>query len=205
MGSEIPKQFLILKGEPILMHTIRAFYNSNPDIKIIITLPEEHIPFWKDLIEKYDFQIDHTIVPGGNTRFQSVSKGLNEIKNDGLVAIHDGVRPLVSASMINLSYSIAEKKGSAVAAVSLKESIRFVKGDTSKSLNRSEYRLIQTPQSFKISLIKKAYDAIESAVFTDDASVFEFSVGKVHLYEGDYKNLKITTSEDISLAEALLE
>lgn len=200
MESDIPKQFLLLHGTPILMHTIRMFEDYN----IVVVLPDEHHSYWLQLCSQHDFQIHHQVINGGSTRFQSVKNGLGSIPNNGLVAIHDGVRPLVSLETIKLSFELARQHGSAIASVPLKDSIREVADGVNKAKDRSNYQLIQTPQTFDIALIQKAYLEKESPLFTDDASVLENNGQSVHLFEGTYSNIKITTVEDLIIAEALI-
>lgn len=205
MKSEIPKQYLPVKGLPVLMHTISAFHNYNPNLEIIVVLPPNDMKLWDELCEKYEFMLSVEMTSGGDTRFQSVKNGLDRINSDGIVAIHDGVRPLVNKEIIAASYEIAALHGSAIAAVRLKESIRVTDKDETKTADRSKYRIIQTPQTFKVSLIKEAYEIPEDPKFTDDASVLEKSGHKISLFEGSYKNIKITTPEDLIIAEAFLK
>ncbi len=206
MGAEIPKQFLLLKGLPVLMHTLKAF-RSIDDIHLILVLPEDQIMYWNQLCTKYDFSLPHQIVAGGETRFQSVKNGLQSISDsEALVAIHDGVRPLVSIDIIKESYKLAQQVGNALTIIPLKDSIRMQTDKGSVSVNRSDYFLVQTPQTFRLSEIKTAYEnAPELNTFTDDASVIEAIGAEIHLVQGDYKNIKITTPEDLLFAEALLK
>ncbi len=203
MSSDIPKQFLEIAGLPILMHTIRRFYEYSPTVKIIVVLPADQLIAWENLREKHQFQIPLQSVIGGKTRFQSVKNGLASIEDEeGEVAIHDGVRPLVSVEVIKKSFETARERGSAVAAVALKDSIRRVVSDYStQSVNRSHFRLVQTPQTFQINLIKAAFQQPESENFTDDATVLESAGGVICLIAGDYLNIKITTKDDLSWAE----
>ena len=203
--SNLPKQFITLNGLPVLMHTINAFYEYSPTITLILVLPEDDFATWESLCKKYNYHKDLTLQKGGDTRFQSVKKGLEKIAGEGLVAIHDGVRPLVSADIIGASFRLAAVHHSAVAAVRLKESIRMTDQDNTKAVDRSRFRLIQTPQTFLVSLIKKAYEIREDASLTDDASVAERSGHTISLFEGSYSNIKITTPEDLIVAEALLK
>lgn len=205
MKREIPKQFIPVAGKPILMHTLTAFYRVSEQIQIILVLPESQVLGWKSLCAQYHFDVPHITTVGGETRFHSVKNGLSEIKGDGLVAIHDGVRPMVSEQIILNSFAIAEQKGNAIAAVPLKDSIRWSKGEDNKVVNRNEYQLIQTPQTFQIGLIKEAFNTEHDPGFTDDATVLEATGTKIHLIEGDYSNIKITTPEDLVLAESLLK
>jgi len=206
MGAEIPKQFLLLKGLPVLMHTLKAF-RSIDDIHLILVLPEDQIMYWNQLCAKHNFSLPHQIVAGGETRFQSVKNGLQSISDsEALVAIHDGVRPLVSIDIIKESYKLAQQMGNALTIIPLKDSIRMQTDKGSVSVNRSDYFLVQTPQTFRLSEIKTAYEnAPELNTFTDDASVIEAIGAEIHLVQGDYKNIKITTPEDLLFAEALLK
>lgn len=202
--SKVPKQFLELGGKPVLLHTLEAFLRYSNQIKIILVLPEEDFPIWTELSTRFQFKVPVTLQKGGDTRFQSVKSGLSKIEGEGLVAIHDGVRPLVSADIIAASFRLAAVHQSAIAAVRLKESIRMTDQDTTKAVDRSRFRLIQTPQTFDIGLIKKAYEMKEDITLTDDASVAEHSGHRISLFEGSYENIKITTAEDLVIAEALL-
>jgi len=205
MKTDLPKQFLILGKLPVLMHTIEQFYKYDSTLTIIVVLPQYQIEFWNSLCNQHKFSIKHHVVSGGKTRYHSVQNGLDLVSEQSLVAIHDGVRPLVSKEVIRESYDFAERKGSAITAVILKDSIRKFEGGTTVSKNRNDYVLIQTPQTFNSSLLKQAYDQTDTIEdFTDDASVFEALHGKVTLIIGDYRNLKITTPEDLIIAQALL-
>lgn len=203
--SKVPKQFLDLDGVPILMRTINTFYSYSPAITVIVVLPEDDFPIWEELCLLHKYTKPLILTKGGDTRFQSVKNGLDKIEGDGLVAIHDGVRPLVSEDIIGASFRLAAVHGSAVAAVRLKESIRMTDQDNTKAMDRSRFRLVQTPQTFTVSLIKNAYQTKEDASLTDDASVAERSGHVISLFEGSYENIKITTPEDLVIAEALLK
>lgn len=205
MKSKIAKQFLILNGKPVLMHTFEAFQRYSSKIKFALVLPDIEIAHWRELCEDYNFNIPHKVTAGGASRFQSVKNGLELLPDKGLVAIHDGVRPLVDKDTIGASFRIASNHGSAVAAVRLKESIRVTDQDTTKAVDRSKYRLIQTPQTFQLTLIKEAYKLPEDPALTDDASVAEKAGHQISLFEGTYENIKITTPEDMTVAEALLQ
>jgi 2-C-methyl-D-erythritol 4-phosphate cytidylyltransferase len=208
--SPVPKQFLKIKGKPVLLHTIEAFYRYSEAIQIILVLPEDDFETWHAIVQKFQFNKPITLQKGGETRFQSVKNGLAKIESNaclpeqGLVAIHDGVRPLVSPDIIGASFRLAAVHKSAVAAVRLKESIRMTDQDNTKAMDRSKFRLIQTPQTFQIALIKKAYEMKEDASLTDDASVAERAGHVISLFEGSYRNIKITTEEDLLIADALL-
>lgn len=205
MQSDIPKQFIEVINLPILMHTIKKFKEADEAIKIIVVLPEKHVLYWKKLCSDYTFEIPHKIKYGGNSRFQSVKNGIEGLTSNSLVAIHDGVRPFTAVETIANSYKIANEKGNAITAIPLKDSIREVTKTGNLAKNRTNYRLIQTPQTFKTSILQEAYNVEENKIFTDDASVIEFSGHKVNLIEGSYQNIKITTPEDLLFARVLLE
>ena len=203
--SSVPKQFIELNGIPILLHTLGAFYRYSSSISVVLVLPEDDFETWKAIATKHKFNHRVVLAKGGETRFQSVRSGLSMIEGDGLVAIHDGVRPVVSEDIIGASFRLAAAHQTAVAAVRLKESIRITDQHNTKAVDRSRYRLIQTPQTFDIQLIKKAYEMKEDPNLTDDASVAERSGHTISLFEGSYENIKITTEEDLVIAEALLK
>ena len=204
INSNVPKQFLELNGKPVLLHTLEAFYRYSEKINIILVLPEDDFEIWKAICVKYNFKKDIILQKGGESRFQSVKNGLAKIEGEGIVAIHDGVRPLVSEDIIGASFRLAAVHQSAVAAVRLKESIRMTDQDNTKAVDRSRFRLIQTPQTFQVELIKKAYELREDPSLTDDASVAEKAGHVISLFEGSYENIKITTEDDLIVAEALL-
>lgn len=205
-GSATPKQFLKLNDQPVLLHTLEAFYRYSDQIQIVLVLPEDDMATWETIVRTYDYRRPVMIQAGGNTRFQSVRSGLDRLPSEGYVAIHDGVRPLVTTSVIGRSFSLAREHGSGIAAVPLKESLRLIEQDSYRTvaLDRSKYRLVQTPQTFELGLIKTAYRLKEEDTMTDDASVAERAGFPVTLFEGDYSNIKITGPEDLSVAEALL-
>ncbi len=205
MRSHVPKQFLEVQGLPILFHTIEAFFRYNNSITVILVLPKDDFSTWNKLVKQYNFTRTVILQEGGETRFQSVKRGLEKIEGDGLVAIHDGVRPLISTDIIGASFRIAAEHKTAVASVRLKESIRMTDQDQTKAVDRSRFRLIQTPQTFQVDLIKKAYQIKEDETLTDDASVAEKSGHAISLFEGSYRNIKITTEEDLIIAASLLK
>jgi 2-C-methyl-D-erythritol 4-phosphate cytidylyltransferase len=206
MGAPISKQYLEIGGKPILMHTLEVFYQTQPDIRLILVIPEKDFGFWGELCQNYHFLIPHSIVGGGNSRFQSVKNGLDSITHtEGLVAIHDGVRPFVNPGVIRESFDIAEQCGSAVAVVALKDSLRKLTDDgKSYFQERQNFRLVQTPQTFLLSKIKKAFEVTELYQFTDDATVFEHQGWQVELISGNPENIKITTPEDMVFADFLI-
>lgn len=203
--TKLPKQFLELNGKPILLHTIEAFFRYSEKLNIVLVLPEDDFETWRNICKKYKFDKPLTLQKGGETRFQSVRNGLDKMEGPGLVAIHDGVRPLVSEDIIGASFRLAAVHKTAVAAVRLKESIRMTDQDNTKAMDRSRFRLIQTPQTFDIAMIKQAYQIKEDASLTDDASVAEKSGLVISLFEGSYENIKITTQKDLIVAEALMK
>ncbi len=203
--SDMPKQFIELNGIPLLLHTLYAFYRYASDITVVLVLPEDDFDTWHSIALKYSFTKPIILQKGGETRFQSVRKGLETLEGEGLVAIHDGVRPLVSEDIIGASFRLATVHKSAVAAVRLKESIRMTDQNNTQAMDRSRFRLIQTPQTFDLQLIKQAYQIREDPSLTDDASVAERAGHVISLFEGSYENIKITTPEDLIIAEALLK
>jgi 2-C-methyl-D-erythritol 4-phosphate cytidylyltransferase len=205
INSSVPKQFLELNGLPVIMHTIAAFFRYSENINVILVIPEDDFSLWKKLCAKHSFHKPIVIQKGGETRFQSVKNGLTRISGDGLVAIHDGVRPMINEDIIGASFRLAAVHKTAVAAVRLKESIRITDQDTTRSADRSRFRLIQTPQTFQVDLIRKAYESKEDPSLTDDAGVAERAGHLISLFEGSYENIKITTPEDLIIAEALLK
>ncbi len=206
MHSDTPKQFMLLEGKPVLAHTIDAFLSYNADMTIILVLPADEIESWKNLCTQFNYHPDVLLTSGGDSRFQSVRNGLNAITAEkGLVAIHDGVRPLVDSDIIGASFRLAAVHKSAVAAVRLKESLRITDQDTTRAVDRSQYRMIQTPQTFDLEMIRNAYKIRETPNLTDDASVAEQAGHKISLFEGSYENIKITTPEDLVVARALLQ
>lgn len=205
MGTNIPKQFLLLHQKPVLMHTIEVFFNYNKDIKIIVVLPESQIEYWQLLCCEHNFKIHHTVVKGGDTRFQSVKNGLSKVDaSEGLVGIHDGVRPLVNIETIDKAFETASIHGTAIPVIKVNESLRKIDNYNSEMVNREDYRLVQTPQCFQISIIKNAYNQEYKVEFTDDASVVESSGKKIYLTDGNLENIKITSPIDLKIAELLI-
>lgn len=203
--SRLPKQFIEVAGKPVILHTLETFFSYSPTLEVVLVLPESDIAVWETIAIKHRFNHPVTVARGGETRFQSVRSGLAKIAGNGLVAIHDGVRPLVSPEIIAASFRLAAVHHGAVASVRLKESLRFTDQDQTRAVDRSRYRLIQTPQTFDLALIREAYTIREDPSLTDDASVFEQAGHKVSLFEGSYENIKITTAEDLVIVEALLQ
>jgi 2-C-methyl-D-erythritol 4-phosphate cytidylyltransferase len=204
MNAGIPKQFLEIQGKPILMHTLEAFYRFETEMKLILVLPAAQISFWENLCENHNFTFPHQIVEGGNARFYSVKNALEAIQTPSLVAVHDGVRPLVSMETIARCFDAAEKLDAAIPVVDLVDSIRQLTDNGSRSVDRNAYKLVQTPQVFDGELLKKAYEQEFSTLFTDDASVVEAMGKHVQLVEGNRENIKITTEFDLKIAEIFI-
>ncbi|MEJ7694450.1 2-C-methyl-D-erythritol 4-phosphate cytidylyltransferase [Daejeonella sp.] len=204
MHADVPKQFMLLNGRPVLMHTIEAFHSSASAPEIVLVLNEAFHQYWKELCAEYTFSIPHQLVKGGEQRFHSVQNGLEDITEPAIVAIHDAVRPCISLQIIDSAYKQAEETGNAVVAVKSRDSIRQGTKTGTVSLNRDEIYLIQTPQVFKIEILNKAYGQEYRSEFTDDAAVVESSGVKILLIEGDTRNLKITYPEDILVAQTYL-
>ena len=204
MGGELPKQFLPLGGKPILMRTLELFEGEVS--RIILVLPEDHIPFWKELCQRYHFTLPHTVALGGETRFHSVRSGLSHLPQAGLVAVHDGVRPLASNALIRRSFEEAERSGTALPACPVTDSLRLRQEEgKSEAVDRSRYVAVQTPQTFDLGQLQQAYEQAYSPLFTDDASVYEAaSLGTITLVAGEETNIKLTTPRDLLLAELLL-
>lgn len=204
MGGEIPKQFLPIGGKPVLMRTLEAFQAYDPAMEIILVLPAGQQDYWRSLCEEYAFLTPHFIANGGETRFQSVKNGLSLIAEDGLVGVHDGVRPFVSREVIARCFSAAAEKKAVIPVVGVVETVRRLDGDESATVDREQYRLVQTPQVFSVSLLKKAYNQAYLPAFTDDASVVEAMGMPVFLVEGNRENIKLTTPFDLKVANALI-
>ena len=204
MQAEIPKQFIEIHGKPVLMHTLEAFHRYDDSIQLILVLPASQLNAWKKLCLKHAFLLPHQIVSGGETRYNSVLNGLSQIKTPALIAVHDGVRPFVSNGTIKRCFDEAEKHGSAIPVIDIVDSIRQIKKTGSQSVDRSNYKLVQTPQVFDSEILKKAYEQDFSALFTDDASVVEALGLKITLVEGNRENIKITTAFDLILAETVI-
>jgi len=207
MQSTLPKQFIKIGKKPILMHTIECFIKFSDQIKIILVLPENEIITWQNLCKQYNFTINHIIIKGGKTRFESVKNGFKSIDEiNSIVAIHDGVRPFITNEIINESFLTAQKYGTAVTSIHSKDSVRKINDDgTNTSINRESIRIIQTPQTFQYQVLKDAFDKASHTNFTDDASVAEAAGYSIHLIEGSYKNIKITSPEDLIIVELFLK
>ena len=207
MGADIPKQFIPVGGKPVLMRTIERFHEYDAALNIILVLPESQQAYWKALCEEYNFAIPHTIVNGGATRFDSSKNGLAAIPDDaeGVVGIHDGVRPFVSVSVIEDCFEAARDEYAVIPVLPVTDTIRYIDAHGGgRNVQRSDYRIVQTPQVFDISLLKRAYNQPYQDSFTDDASVVESLGCQVSMVEGNRENIKLTTPFDLKIAETLL-
>ena len=218
MGGDVPKQFLPIGGKPVLMHTLQRFRDYSEELQIILVLPREQQEYWKELCKEYGFTVEHRVADGGATRFHSVQNGLALIPDDaqGVVGVHDGVRPFVSLDVIARCYDTARQTGTAIPVVPVVETLRHVDDEeqASRTVSRADYRLVQTPQTFDIQLLKAANShalsvsgdsvAAIASLFTDDASVVEAYGHTVTLVDGNRENIKITTPFDLKVAEAML-
>ena len=201
MNADIPKQFLLLNGNPILMHTLKQFSHFE---EIVLVLPHSQFEYWQELCDTYNFSKQHTLVAGGITRFHSVKNGLDKIVDNTIVAIHDGVRPLISTSLINSLVAETKSGIGVIPIIPVKDSIRKVEEENSTHVDRSNLFKVQTPQCFLSADIQKAYTQDFTGTFTDDASVFEANGGKINTLIGEENNLKITTEEDLKIASILI-
>ena len=206
MGSDIPKQFLPIGGKPVLMRTLERFREYSPTRQIILVLPKAQQAYWKELCQKYNFTVTYQLADGGETRFHSVQHGLALIPDDaeGVVGVHDGVRPFPSIDVIRNCYEIARTKKAVIPVIPVVETVRHLEGESSVTVPRGDYRLVQTPQTFDIQLLKAANRQPYNDGFTDDASVVEAFGHDVTLVEGNRENIKITTPYDLKIAEVLI-
>ncbi len=216
MNAGVPKQFLLLAGRPLLMHSIEAFSSAFPEISVILALPNDQFRLWQKLCIQYSFTLPHHLTAGGATRFQSVKNALSEVNGEGLVAIHDGARPLISVALIRNAFLIAAGQGNCIPVIPATESMRILtetghatQGLTpaitrSLTLQREDVFIVQTPQIFQSAILKKAYEQDFKDSFTDDATVVEEIGETIHLTEGDPVNIKITHPQDLAAAEFIL-
>ena len=206
MGSDIPKQFLPIGGKPVLMRTLERFREYSADLQIILVLPEAQQAYWQELCGKYDFKVKYQLANGGQTRFHSVQNGLALVPDDaeGVVGVHDGVRPFPSIEVIKNCYETARTAKAVIPVIPVVETVRHLEGDSSVTVPRGDYRLVQTPQTFDIQLLKAANHQPYNDGFTDDASVVESYGHAITLVEGNRENIKITTPYDLKIAEVLI-
>ena len=203
MGGDIPKQFLPVCGKPVLMRTMEAFHTYDAAIHIILVLPVSQQAYWKELCQEYQFSLSHDIANGGDTRFHSVMNGLAMVEGNGLVGVHDGVRPFVSQEVIARCYEEAEACKAVIPVIDVVETVRHLTEEGSETVPRDRYKLVQTPQVFEAELLRRAYQQTYTDLFTDDASVVEALGEKVYLVKGNRENIKLTTPFDLKLAEML--
>ena len=207
MGADVPKQFLLFGGKPVLMHTIERFHAFDAQLQIILVLPPDQQGYWHELCLAHHFKLPYLLADGGATRFESVRNGLALIPNDaqGVVAVHDGVRPMVSVKVIERCFAMACKALAVIPVTPVVETLRQIMPDgVSQTVNRDAYRLVQTPQTFDLQLLKQAYQQPYSTAFTDDASVVEALGMQITMVEGNKENIKITTPFDLDVCERLL-
>jgi 2-C-methyl-D-erythritol 4-phosphate cytidylyltransferase len=202
MGAPLPKQFLTIAGKPMLIHTLERLHSFDSNMHVVLVLHPDYFGFWKALTEEYRFIVPHTIVAGGQERFHSVKNAIDFIQDEhAVVGIHDAARPLVSVDTLVRCFETAEQKGNAVPVIALNDSLRVVNDVGNSAVERSLYRLVQTPQCFAMNILRAAFAKPYQPSFTDDASVVESIGHTIHLVEGNRENLKITTAEDLRWAE----
>jgi 2-C-methyl-D-erythritol 4-phosphate cytidylyltransferase len=205
MKGEVPKQFMLLNGKPVILYSIEAFYAFDPLGQIILVIHPDYLALWKTLTLEHKISIPFRVVEGGGTRFDSVKNGLKLIEEDGLVAVHDAARPVINSRFIGDLFAEASTSGSAIPVVPLNDTIRVIDGDASHQLDRTFLRSVQTPQVFRVSELQRAYTQPYQTGFTDDGSVMEASGFRIHLAAGNQGNIKITHLQDISVAEVLIK
>lgn len=205
MGSDLPKQFLPVGGRPVLMRTLEAFHAADPAMRLVLVLPRAQQEYWQGLCREYGFTLPHVVADGGETRFHSVRNGLALVEGDGLVGVHDGVRPFVAPDVIRRCYDLAAGQKAVVPVIDVVETVRRVEGGRSTTVPRDDYKLVQTPQVFEAALLRRAYEQPYRTAFTDDASVVEALGFPVCLTAGNRENIKITTPFDLKIAAALLD
>lgn len=205
MGAPLPKQFLEVKGKPLLMHTLARLHEFDGDMNVLLVLHPDYFAFWQEQIVKHSFHVPHRMVAGGEERFHSVKCALDVIEDtNAVVAIHDGVRPLVSVDTLARCFEAAETFGNAVPVIAVNDSLRELSENGNFGVDRNRYKIVQTPQCFKVSLLKPAFNNPYRSAFTDDASVFESTGNAIHLVDGNRDNVKITTPEDLRWLECML-
>lgn len=204
MGSELPKQFLVLGGKPVLVHTLELFFKYDPTIEIILTLPNEWRGYWETVIDKYYCRVPHIVVNGGEERYHSIQNALKRCSGN-LIAVHDGVRPFVSFETLDRCFSALNQYGAVVPVLKLKESIRQTNENTTKAVDRSNYRLVHTPQCFHAAVLRQAYQQAYHDKVTDDACLVEELGYTIHLVESNEENIKLTTPFDFLIAETIIQ
>ena len=206
MGNSVPKQFLLLKGKPVLYYTLKVFLEAYNDLQVVLVLPADYTDMGQEIIDAFFDKERIRITAGGDTRFQSVKNGLSLIDEESIIFVHDGVRCLITPALIRACYEQAKRQGSAIPAVSATDSIRIIDAQSGhSSIDRNRVKIIQTPQTFRGDLLIRAFELPYQEIFTDEATVVEYSGEKVYLIEGDYANLKITRPVDLLLAATILQ
>ncbi len=204
MQADIPKQFMIVGGKPVIIHAISKFQEVFPGIETVVVLPADHLIEGQNLFTHNGFH-NITTVQGGNTRFHSVKAGLRVVKGNGLIAVHDAVRPLVSLETILAAFNSAEKSGSGVPCIAVQDSLRTVVNEENRAVDRNKFVAVQTPQCFQAEILRTAYEQEYIKVFTDDASVVEQAGYSITLTKGNRENIKLTTATDVKVAAALFD
>jgi 2-C-methyl-D-erythritol 4-phosphate cytidylyltransferase len=204
MGAAVPKQFLLLKGRPLLMWTLEAFHRFDPAMPLVLVLPADHHLTWQALCTEHGFTLPHALVAGGTERYHSTLEGLRAVEHDGVVAVHDGVRPLVSVDLIARCFAAAEQHGAAIPVVPVTSSVREIGAEGSRATDRSRLRAVQTPQCFRVPLLRRAFEMPYDPAFTDEATLVERLDVQVHLAEGEEQNIKVTTPFDLAVAASFL-
>lgn len=204
MGADLPKQFIDLEGKPILMHTLDVLHEIDSDMQLILVLPKSQMDYWEKLCGKHNWAVPHLLANGGATRFLSVKSGLERASGE-LVGVHDGVRPFVTAEMLDRCFEAAALKQASVPVVSIVQSLRKVTGNENLAVNRDEFRAVQTPQCFQTSVLKEAFARAEKTDYSDDATVVETNGVPITLVKGDEENIKVTTPFDLQLARLIIE
>ncbi len=204
MGSTMPKQFLELAGKPVLYHTISAFVAAYPDMQVVLVVPEAHFEPARQVLACFDTPPPVTLIQGGETRFHSVKNGLQQVQGKSVVFVHDGVRPLLTTALIRHCYEQTLLHGNAIPVTDMKDSVREVNGEGNKARNREQFRIIQTPQTFLSEQLLPAFELPYDPLFTDEATVVERMGHRIHLVQGEERNIKITRPLDLVIAHALL-
>jgi 2-C-methyl-D-erythritol 4-phosphate cytidylyltransferase len=204
MGSELPKQFLVLGGKPVLVHTLELFFKYDPNIEIILTLPNDWRGYWETVIDKYYCRVPHIVVNGGEERYHSIQNALKQCSGS-FIAVHDGVRPFVSFETLDRCFSALNQYEAVVPVLKLKESIRQTNENSTNAVDRSNYRLVHTPQCFRAEVLHKAYEQAYHEKVTDDACLVEGLGYTIHLVESNEENIKLTTPFDFLIAETIIQ
>ena len=204
MGGELPKQFIPLHGKPVLMHTLEVFHRWDASAQIVLVLPDVYQSYWEMLCRELNCHIPHRIVIGGATRFHSTQNALPQVADCDLIGVHDAVRPFVAIEVIEACFQAAEEKGAAIPVVPHIDSLRIKTGDKSRAVDRSNYYIVQTPQVFRSDWLIEAYKQPWQPIFTEEASLVEFTGKPIFLIEGNIENIKITTPIDLICAEQIV-